>query len=102
MGALFMCLIYRVSSPNDKCLDVQVEEALEPQIDPGRDHHRETLPSLIESRTATSALSAESTLETESLLVHKNGELALSLESSFIIFCRSELTVHCTVGYDRK
>lgn len=73
MGALFMCLIYRVSSPNDKCLDVQVEEALEPQIDPGRDHHRETLPSLIESRTATSALSAESTLETESLLVHKNG-----------------------------
>ena len=70
MGALFMCLIYRMKAPENNTAtpgEANIEALGKNEL-----KISETSPTLMQSLTATSALSAENALETESLLV-KNG-----------------------------
>merc|ERR1712223_2240739 len=79
MGALFMCLIYRMKAPeNNSATPCEANiEAL------GKNELKisETSPTLMQSLTATSALSAENALETESLLV-KNGSTMVAMSKA--------------------
>ena len=71
LGAMLMCLIYRVKTPSSNSSEVHNVETLI-----GKNEVKttsETSHTLMQSLTATSALSAETALETESLLV-KNGK----------------------------
>ena len=72
VGAGFMCLIYRMKNPSNRGTsssdDVNIEALGKNEM-----KNETSAPTLMQSLTATSALSAETALETESLLV-KNGK----------------------------
>ena len=77
-----MCLIYRVKTPLSNSSEVQNIETLI-----GKNEVKttsETSHTLMQSLTATSALSAETALETESLLV-KNGKFYLDFIKESVV-----------------
>jgi len=77
IGALFMCLIYKMKSPsNPNGSEVNIEALGQNEVKTS-----ETSPTLMQSLTATSALSAETALETESLLV-KNGSTMVAMSKA--------------------
>jgi len=79
LGAMLMCLIYRVKTPLSNSSEVQNVETLI-----GKNEVKttsETSHTLMQSLTATSALSAETALETESLLV-KNGSTMVAMNKA--------------------
>jgi len=79
LGAMLMCLIYRVKTPLSNSSEVHNIENLI-----GKNEVKttsETSHTLMQSLTATSALSAETALETESLLV-KNGSTMVAMNKA--------------------
>jgi len=79
IGALFMCLIYRMKAPENNTTtpcEVNIEALGKNEL-----KNSETSPSLMQSLTATTALSAETALETESLLV-KNGSTMVAMSKA--------------------
>jgi len=79
LGAMLMCLIYRVKTPLSNSSEVHNVETLI-----GKNEVKttsETSHTLMQSLTATSALSAETALETESLLV-KNGSTMVAMNKA--------------------
>jgi len=79
IGAILMCLIYRMKAPENNSA-TPCEVNIEPL---GKNELKisETSPALMQSLTATTSLSAENALETESLLV-KNGSTMVAMSKA--------------------